>query len=137
MKRAVALAVGATLATALTAGAADKPKKPTLELRVAPRMAFSPVTALFTAELKGGDDVEEFYCPEVEWEWDDGGKSVQESDCPPFEAGVKLERRFTGTHEYRRAGSYTIRITLRRTGNAFAAQSVRLAVRPGLADPSD
>ena len=83
------LAAIAALATAAgLAWAADaKPKKPRFELRATPRMAFSPVNVFLTAELMGGDDVEEYYCPELEWEWDDGGKSTQESDCAPFEAG--------------------------------------------------
>ena len=102
-----------------------------------PRMAFSPVTVFLTAELSGGDDVEELYCPEIEWDWDDGGKSQQESDCAPFEAGVtKIERRFTAEHEYRKAGVYNIKATLRRAKRNLAVQTVKLTVRPGLGDPS-
>ena len=119
-----------------TAAAADaKPKKPRLELRATPRMAFSPVNVFFTAELTGGDDVEELHCPELEWEWDDGGKSTQESDCAPFEPGkTKIERRFTADHEYRRAGVYNVKVTMRRTGRSIATASVRVTVRPGLGD---
>ena len=78
----------AALATAGTS--AEKPRKPRLDLRAAPRMAFSPVNVLLTAELTGGDDVDEYYCPEIEWNWDDGGKSVHEADCAPLEAGGTL-----------------------------------------------
>jgi hypothetical protein len=127
------------LGFALPASAGDsaKLKKPNLDLRVVPRMAFSPVSVLLTAELSGGDDVEELYCPEIEWDWDDGGKSQQESDCAPFEAGVtKIERRFTAEHEYRKAGVYNIKVTLRRAKRNLAAQTVKLTVRPGLGDPS-
>ena len=53
-----------------------KPKKPRLDLRATPRMAFSPVNVFLTAELTGGDDVEDYHCPELEWDWDDGGKST-------------------------------------------------------------
>jgi hypothetical protein len=131
--------VGAVAALALAASvavAADaKPKKPRLELRATPRMAFSPVNVFLTAELSGGDDVEELYCPELEWEWDDGGKSTQESDCPPFEAGVsKIERRYSTDHEYRRAGVYNVKVTMRRTGRNIASATVRVTVRPGLGD---
>jgi hypothetical protein len=114
----------------------DKGKRPKLELRCAPRFAFSPVNVLFTAELKGGDDLEEYYCPEIEWDWDDGGKSVQESDCDPFEAGTKITRRFTEYHEYRVAGTYHVKVTLRRARDAFAQASVRVTVKPGLGDPT-
>jgi hypothetical protein len=121
------------------ARAADEPKvkKPRLDLRAAPRFAFSPVTVHLTAELTGGDDVEEMYCPELEWDWDDGGKSVHEGDCPPFEAGVtKLERRYTAEHEFQRAGSYNVKVTMRRAGRTLAAANVRVTVRAGLGDPT-
>jgi hypothetical protein len=83
----------------------------------------------------GGDDVEELYCPELEWDWDDGGKSVHESDCAPFEAGVtKLERRYTAEHEYRKAGVYNVKVTMRRSNRPLAVASVKITVRPGLGD---
>lgn len=133
------LGMGAALAIAATAAMAGdaKPKKPRLDLRAMPRMAFSPVNVFLTAELTGGDDVEEYYCPELEWEWDDGGKSTQESDCEPFEEGVtKITRRFTAEHEFRRAGTYNVRVTMRRAGRSFAAANVRVTVRAGLGDRS-
>jgi hypothetical protein len=112
-----------------------KLKKPRLELRATPRMAFSPVNIFLTAELQGGDDVEEYYCSELEWDWDDGGKSVQEGDCSPFVTGItKIDRRFTAEHEYRRAGVFNIKVTMRRANRAFAASNVRVTVRPGLGD---
>jgi hypothetical protein len=137
MGRRAAWAILVVLGLVSMAGAGDeaKLKKPRLDLRATPRFAFSPVTIFFTAELGGGDDVEEMHCPEVEWDWDDGGKSVHESDCTPFEAGVtKIERRFTAEHEYRRAGVYNIKTTLRRTGRSIAVATVRITVRPGLGD---
>lgn len=124
-----------TLVLAGAGGAGEpKPKKPQLNLKVRPHVAFSPVTIFFTAELVGGNDVEEYHCPEVEWDWDDGGKSSHEADCAPFEEGTKIERRFTATHEYGRAGVYTVAVTLRRAGRTLAKNTVRITVRPG---PSD
>jgi hypothetical protein len=127
------------LVAALAAGPsfADgvKVKKPQLNLRATPRMSFSPSRILLTAELTGGADVEDYHCPEIEWDWDDGGKSVKESDCTPFEPGVtKIERRFTAEHEYRKAGVYNVRITMRRTTRPIATANVRVTVRPGLGD---
>jgi hypothetical protein len=134
-----AVAVLATFfSTPLTAADAKpeaKLKKPRLDVRATPRMAFSPVNVFLVAELQGGDDVEEYYCPEIEWEWDDGGKSIQEGDCPPFTPGTtKIDRRFTAEHEYRRAGVFTIKITMRRANHSLAASNVRVTVRPGLGD---
>lgn len=133
----IGAALTATLMLSLAAsGTRDetKLKKPRLDLRAAPRMAFSPVNVFLTAELTGGDDVEEYYCPELEWDWDDGGKSVQESDCPPFEAGVKIDRRFTAEHGFRKAGVFNVKVTLRRAGRAFAQTSVRVTVKAGFGD---
>jgi hypothetical protein len=130
----VAFLALALAAPAIRAGEARKVKKPGLDVRAAPRMAFSPVNVFFTAELTGGDDVEEFYCPEVQWEWGDGGKSVQEADCPPYEAGTKIERRFTSEHEYKVAGQYGIKVTLRHSGKSLVANSVQITVRAGLGD---
>ena len=109
-------------------------KKPALGLRATPRMAFSPADIFFTAELKGGDDVEEFYCPEVTWEWGDGGKSVEEGDCDPYTEGAKVERRYTAHHGYPRAGVFVPKVTLRKSGRAIAAQTVQITVRPGIGD---
>ena len=134
---ALALALALPLAAGGAAAEESKPKKPKLELRANPRMAFSPVNVFFTAELTGGDDVEEYYCPELEWEWDDGGKSTTESDCAPYEAGTKIERRFTAEHGYGLAGVYNVKVTFRRSGRTFAAQTVRVTVRAGLGDPTE
>ena len=134
-----ALLLALAVVAPVTASGAAKPKKPKLDLRATPRFAFSPAQILFTAELSGGDDdAEEFYCPELEWEWDDGGKSVKEADCPPFESGVtKIERRFTQTHVFDRAGVYAVRLTMRHAGRTLAKQTFSVTVRPGLGDPSN
>ena len=139
-KAAVALLAALVMATPGLAGGDDKDKKkgkkPGLHLRATPRFSFSPARILFTAELKGGDDVEELYCPEVEWEWGDGGRSITEGDCDPWEPGMAIERRFTGRHESRRAGTYRIRVTLSRSGDKIISQSMTVTVRPGVGDPS-
>jgi len=110
-------------------------KRPGLDLRATPRMAFSPADIFFTAELKGGDDNnEELYCPELTWEWGDGGKSVEESDCEPYTESAKIERRFTAHHTYGRAAVYSVKVTLRKSGKSVAAQTVQVTVRPGLGD---
>jgi hypothetical protein len=112
----------------------EKLKKPKLELRAAPRMSFSPANVLLTAELTGGGDVEEFYCPEIEWDWDDGGKSTHQDDCAPYDERAQIERRYTAEHEYRKAGIYTAKVTLRHSNKQVAVQTVRITVRPGLGD---
>lgn len=125
-----------TVIPALTAGTAeDEPEKPSLNLRVTPRMGFSPLSALVTLELKGGGNHEDYYCPELEWEWGDGSRSEQESDCEPFVAGeTEIERRFTNRHTFQRSGNYRITVNLRRSDRTVAKTSVQLNVRPGLGD---
>ncbi|HVR71440.1 MAG TPA: PKD domain-containing protein [Vicinamibacteria bacterium] len=118
------------------AGDQERTRKPRLELRASPRMAFSPVMVLATAELRG-EGGEEFYCPALEWDWDDGAKSGQESDCPPFEPGMELERRFTAEHAYRRAGVYQVTVRLKRASRALAVASTTIHVRSGLGDPGE
>ena len=54
-------------------------KKPRLDLRASPRMALMPVDVLVVAELVGGDAIEDFYCPAIEWDWGDGARSAHES----------------------------------------------------------
>jgi hypothetical protein len=115
---------------------AKKAKKPALEVRITPRFSFSPANVLFTAELTGGEDSEEFHCPELEWEWDDGGKSGGESDCDPYVAGAKIERRFTANHLYKTAGIYLARVTLRKASRTIAMQTIKVTVRPGVGDQS-
>jgi hypothetical protein len=112
-------------------------KKPRLDLRATPRMAFSPVNILLTAELSGGDETADFYCPEVEWDWDDGGRSVHQEDCAPAETGAPLERRYTANHAYRQAGNYNVKITMRRASRPLAVATAMITVRPGLGDMSN
>jgi hypothetical protein len=111
-----------------------KPKKPKLEMRALPRIGVAPVEVLAIAKLVEGDDIEEFYCPELEWEWDDDATSIQEIDCPPFEPGMKIERRFSTRHLYNRRGYYTIRLRLKNGGRTIASASAEIEVRRGLGE---
>ena len=114
----------------------DKGKKPHLDLRAAPRMAVSPAQVLFTAELMGGDDLEDYHCPELEWDWDDGGKSEHEADCAPFQPGMQIERRFTAEHRFVHQGTYNVKVTMRRAERVLASSRVTVTVRPGFGDVS-
>ena len=118
------------------AGEDAKPKKPKLNLRAAPRMAASPASIFFTAELQGGDDLEDFHCPALEWEWDDGAKSSHESDCDPFKPGTKVERRFTAEHVFAQQGTYNVKVSLRRADRVIASTRVTVNIRPGFGDMS-
>jgi len=141
LSKAAVAAVAVSLFVALPAPAgseekAKKGKKPGLELRATPRFAFSPANILFTAELKGGDDVEQLYCPEVEWEWGDGGKSVQESACEPWTETTPIQRRFSSNHTFQFAGLYRVKVTLRKSGKDMMSQTFTMTIRAGIGDIS-
>ena len=123
-------------AVAVPAFAGDKPARPKLDLRVSPRFAFSPVTVAVTASLVGGANPDDFNCPELEWEWDDGSKSAHEADCEPLGPDGEIQRRYTASHEFRSAGTYNVKLTMRKGDKPLAQQSVKVTVRPGLGDPS-
>jgi hypothetical protein len=119
------------------AGEAARLKRPRLGLRASPRVAFSPVEILAIAELRGGQDIEEYYCPGLEWDWGDGSRSAHESDCAPFQAGTTLDRFFTARHSFRAPGAYSVRLTLRRADRTVAVATVPVTVYGHSADFSD
>jgi len=134
MRRVLVALMLTSLVAPLGANADGKARKPRLDLRATPRVAFSPTVVFVTAELQGGDEAEEYYCPEVMWDWDDGGRSAHGADCPAYEPGAQLERRFTAEHAYRRAGVYNVKVTLLRSGKPVAVARATVNVRPGAGD---
>jgi len=127
--RAVLVLIVSTLAASASAGERTKPRKPRLDLRASPRFSFTPSTVLVTAELNGGDDAEEFYCPAIVWDWDDGGRSAHQADCPPFGPETPVERRFTAMHAYLRPGVYNVRVHMLRASRPLAIASATVTVR--------
>ena len=109
-------------------------KKPSLSLRASPPISFSPANIHLVAELKGGpDDYEDFYCPAVEWDWGDGTRSENSSDCDPYEAGVsQISRRFSKTHVYNLQGRYRVQIRLKRNTKVLTSASTNVQVRAGI-----
>jgi len=137
---AAALALSATL-TASSLQKAEKDAKagadaarPKMKLSAQPMVSISPARVVLTAELVGGaNDFEEFYCPAVEWEWGDGTKSENETDCAPYEPGKsEIKRRFTVEHVFSRSGNYRISFRLKQRTKAVGFATVNVQVRPGL-----
>jgi len=121
------IAAAATLSAVLAFPA--EPKKPRLELRVMPLLGPPSTEFLFIAELKGGDDSEGFYCPTLEWQWGKEDASVQEPECPSYQAGVtKMERRFTHSRAFPDEGSRTVTLTLTKDGKTLAKATTSLRV---------
>lgn len=118
-----------SLAASAPAGERVKVRKPRLDVRATPSFSFIPANVFVTAKLSGGDDVEEFYCPGLVWDWDDGGRSAHQPDCPPFQAGTPLERHFTAEHAYLRPGVYNVTLHMLRAGRSLAVARATVTVR--------
>jgi hypothetical protein len=122
-------AMGLALALPLAAGGGDAGRKrPHLDLKMRSSAGFAPASITLTAELVGGEDAEEFYCTKVEWDWGDGNRSSDEPDCPPFEPGVVIARRFSARHEFVSPGAYTIRFTMSHAGQRIARAATTFTV---------
>jgi hypothetical protein len=114
-------------------------KKPSVSIRVAPPISFSPARVVITAELRGGAvDDPDLYCPEVEWDWGDGTKSEATENCEPYEAGKStIKRRWTTTHTFQTQGMYRVQLRLKRGPRTIASGNNTVQVKPGVRDLSD
>ncbi len=110
-----------------------EPKRPSLSLRALPVTGMVPVRVSATAEFKGGDDdFQEYYCPSVEWNWGDGTVSETSADCDPYEAGVsQIRRRYTGSHNYTRPGTYRVLFRLKIKERVITAGNTQIRVLGG------
>jgi hypothetical protein len=119
------LALALVAASALAGGK----KRPDLRLRVVPQSGPPSTEFLLVADLKGGVDGEELYCPSVEWQWGPQDTSVQEAECPPFEAGVTpVVRRFSTHHSFKGEGPRSVALVLRKGEKVLAHASTQVLV---------
>src|SRR5687767_4497739 len=113
--------VAVTAALCAVSAFTAEPKKPRLELRGMPVMGPPSTEFLFVADLKGGDEREDFYCPTLEWQWGKEDASVQEPECAPYQAGVtRMERRFSHSRAFPDEGSRTVTLILTKDGKTLA-----------------
>jgi hypothetical protein len=127
----------ATAATVVAHAASDsKDKHPTLTLSATPVVAFAPVRVLLMAQVKGGaDDIADFYCPAVEWDWGDGTTSESSSDCPPFEPGkTTIQRRYVMQHVFKEGGEFEVRVLLKQNHRVVTSASNTLEIHSALGD---
>ena len=98
---------------------ASEPAKPKVELKANPQFAMLGVgprafaTIRFRLSVKDGGD-ENYYCPRIEWEWEDDTIATEESDCPPFESAEKEdhERTWTKSRQFWEPGNHLIKAKL-------------------------
>ena len=135
-----ALCTLAALAAALVAprhpsaaqrDAADK--KPSLSLKATPPAGFAPLRVHLAVDVKGGaNDYADFYCPTVQWDWDDGTTSETSEDCQPYEAGKStIQRRFSADHMFRLSGEYRLTFRLKQKAKVVSSATTTITVRPG------
>ena len=128
-----ASAIRALLAFATLAGTATALDGPEVELKPTRKIwmlaaASCEVDVTFRLEVKDGGD-ERYYCPEVEWVWEDGTRSISESDCPPF-AEADEDRRFVRrkTHGFRSSGNWTISVRLSKAGELIHEEETNVVI---------
>jgi len=129
----------------LFAGVADAQrddKKPSVSLKASPTIGFSPLKVRLTVEVRGGaDDDADFYCPAIEWDFDDDLTSESYEDCEPHEPGKSSIRRYYSTEhvfrEYGTGSTYTVRFRMKQGDRVVANASTNVTVRAGLRDDLD
>jgi hypothetical protein len=126
-----AVLVATAASTAAQRDVADK--KPSLSLKATPPAGFAPLRVRAVLDVRGGaNDYAEFYCPTVQWDWDDGTISENSEDCDPYEAGKSnIKRRYTGDHTFRLSGDYRVTFRLKQKDKVVASTTTTLTVRPG------
>ena len=129
-------ALGAALMVAGHPSAAQRDaadKKPSLSLKAAPPAGFAPLRVHATIDVRGGaNDYADFYCPSVQWDWDDGTTSEKSEDCQPYEAGKStIPRRFSADHTFRLSGEYRLTSRLKQKTRVVSSATATITVRPG------
>jgi len=106
-------------------------QKPKLRLRSTPKIGFAPIEILFIGELQGGEDnYEEFYCPTVEWDWDDDTVSSSTPDCDPYEPNRStIRRHFFIRHKFNYSGRYEVRLNLKKGRDIVASSQTMIQLQ--------
>src|SRR5512134_2264941 len=131
------VAVCALAALASTGAGADDKNKPSLSIRATPISGFAPMKVSVSVAVQGGaDDYQDFYCPSVEWDWDDGTKSQEKIDCDPYEAGKsEIRRNYRAEHRYEFGGTeFRLQFRLKQKNKVVASTSTTIRVQPGIRD---
>jgi len=118
-------------ATGVSHAQSDESGKPSLSLRATPPIGFTPLRVRLVVEVRGGaDDYADFYCPTIEWDWDDGTVSESGVDCDPYEAGKsQIRRQFSTTHIFRQGGRYQVSFRLKQKDKVVGLARAGLQVQ--------
>ena len=110
---------------------APRPGEPRLVLTIDRQVGLAPMRVSLSADLVGGaDDDEEFYCPTIEWNWDDDTESASTFDCPSYQPGVTtIRRHFPVEHIFNETGDYHVSVQLIRRARELASADAEVSVR--------
>ena len=130
---AAALAAALVASGHLSAAQRDADKKPSLSLKANPPAGFAPLRVHLSVDVRGGaNDSAEFYCPTVQWDWDDGTISENAEDCNPYEAGrSNIQRRYSADHTFRLSGDYRLTFRLKQKDKVISSATTTITVRAG------
>ena len=94
-------------------------RRPSLDVEVSARLE----------DLDTAENLEDYYCLEEVWDWDDDTESVYEPDCDPYEADSEIETFFFGSHRFSLPGTYRVWLRLQRSGETVIAGNVIVRIR--------
>lgn len=94
-------------------------RRPSLDVEVSARLE----------DLDTAENLEDYYCLEEVWDWDDDTESVYEPDCDPYEEGSEIETFFFGSHRFSLPGTYRVWLRLQRSGETVIAGNVVVRIR--------
>lgn len=94
-------------------------RRPSLDVEVSARLE----------DLDTAENLEDYYCLEEVWDWDDDTESVYEPDCDPYEEGSEVETFFFGSHRFSLPGTYRVWLRLQRSGETVIAGNVIVRIR--------
>lgn len=132
LKRTIVLAL--LLLAAASPAADSRAGKPHLAIRASPLKSFSPSIVHLIAEVRGEADVEDWYCPRIEWDFgEDIGRATHEQDCPAWEEGTAVQRLFTMRKLFG-PGEHRVTFSIYKAKRKVAATSIVVTVLPGVGD---
>ena len=104
---------GGLAVVVLLAGAGPKVELEPMRKTTLLPMGQCEVDVVFRLVVQDGG-VEDYYCPRVEWQWEDDSVAVEESDCPPFaEAAAEDHRKvWMRSRDFQNSGRYRVRVRL-------------------------
>ena len=105
----------AILLLALLAAGSPKPRVEFKPLQRVTDLQVSKCEAVVIFRLSVNDGGnEDYYCPKVVFEWEDGTQSSEESDCVPFDQAAKEDhsKTWTKSHSFHTSGSHPVRAHL-------------------------